>query len=128
MSSSRAARATRLAPRPYGQLTPSRQVGVAVQPDKLVPTRLRESFSELPHCRIIWHSFRVSKEVPEAYPVVDLSLQLGVAEAVSCLENQQFHHQYGVHVRASSSRGLIVVHGLDYWFELVPVDLFFYFG
>ena len=63
----------------------------------------------------------------EADSIVDLSLQFGVAEAIPCLENEEFHHKHGVHVGASSAGALVGVHGLYDGCELVPVYEWFCF-
>ena len=64
----------------------------------------------------------------EADAVVGLALQLRVAQAIPCLEDQQFHHHHWVHVGSASSWALVGVEALDDGCECVPVYEWFYFG
>ncbi len=67
-----------------------------------------------------------SEEQVEAYAVVGLAFQLGVAEAVPLLEDQHLHHR--VDVGSASLGALVVVEGLDYGPEGVPVYEGLYLG
>ena len=58
----------------------------------------------------------------EVEAVQRLLLQLGVAEPIPLLEDEELHHHRLVGVGSSSSRGVVAVHGFDYWSEGFPVD------
>ena len=64
----------------------------------------------------------------EAYAVVGLAFQLGVAEAVPLLEHQHLHHHHRVDVGSASLGALVVVEGLDDGPEGFPVYEGFYLG
>ena len=51
-----------------------------------------------------------------------LALQLGVAEPIPLLEDEELHHENLVGVGASTWRGVVSVHCLDDGSEGFPVD------
>jgi len=98
-----------------------------LSPEEPVPARLGEAFPEQPDCGGVRDGFRVAEEPAEADAVRGLSLQLGVAEAVPCLEDEELHYQHLVHVRPAASLRVVGVHGFDDGSEALPVYLLFGF-
>jgi len=98
-----------------------------LSPEEPVPARLGEALLEQPDGGGVRDGFRVAEEPAEADAVRGLSLQLGVAEPVPCLEDEELHYQHLVHVRPAASLRVVGVHGFDDGSEALPVYLLFGF-
>ena len=96
------------------------QLPLQLLPDQPVSPLLGEALPELPHRGVVGDGFRIAQEPPEAEAVSRLPLQLGVAEAVPVLEDQELHHHYLVYVEPVSPGSLVVVYGADYRPECLP--------
>jgi len=103
------------------------ELSLQLSPEEPVSARLGEAFPEQPDGGGVGDGFRVAEEPAEADAVRGLSLHLGVAEAVPCLEDQHLHHHHRVDVGSASLGAVVGVEVGDYGFEGLPVYEGFYF-
>ena len=104
------------------------ELALQLLPDQLVLTRLGEALPEQPDSGGIRYHIGESEEPVEAYAVVGLALQLGVAEAVPGLEDQHLDHGDGVGVGSSSLGSVVQVEAIQDGSELLPVYVGFGFS
>ena len=104
------------------------ELALQLSPHLSVLTCVGESLPEEPDRGGVRYSIGESEEPVEAYAVVGLAFQLGVAEAVLALEHQHLHHHHRVDVGPAPLGALVVVEALDEGAEGLPVYEGIYLG